>query len=766
MKNSQQERKSPLIKTICGFLSAALLTGASLPVYSQNEKVVLEEIVVTAQKREQNIQDVPIAISTVTSETFSEFNIDSFNEFEFPGMITTEGGRTNRVAMRGISSGENSGFEQSVPYFIDGMYLGRARATRIGFLDLARLEVLKGPQPTYLGKNAVGGAISLITKRPTDELEREIDLAHEFEGSETTVTGIVSGPLTEAFKGRVALKYRHMGGWMKNTALDEDWPKEENFGARVSFTWTPTDNFQAYAKFENYEHENQGQARELFACTPGVEPTIGPGEDCELNGTTQKFFDPSLNAPQSNLFEADSPEDAHVDNVDYISALLEMNYDWGEYVLTSVTSYYDLDSILETEVGDSIVPTAFVDIDERAEQYSQEIRLLSPTGGRVEWLIGAYYDREKISSNNMATIPVLNLAFNQHMREQDSEAWSVFGEVSIGLMDSVIAKIGARYVEVKKDADYERFAWQFPAGSPTLGPVIGPASFELFETRKDDDFTPAVVIEWRPNDDLMLYASWKEGFKAGGYDHSHRDVADPSKFQYEPEKVTSYEIGAKTTFLDGAMTANIALFRGEYEDLQVTQRNVGPGFRTTNAAESTSQGLEIDTALQINEYVTASAVLSLLDAEYDNFEGAQCRGNPPQTVAEGCINGGQDLAGERLPYAPEFSAQFNLGLRYPLGGELFGGAAEFISGVSIFTTSKFHMQTSPDPDQTAEAFTKVDARIGIGAADGSWALELFGRNLTDEFTLTSANTTPVRPNSNVGVLARTRQVGLRLNYQF
>ena len=754
-----QIRVAPLIAT-----GQLLIVG--LAAHAQNSELALEEIIVTAQKREQSIQDVPISINAVTAETFTDYNIDSFNEFEFPGMITTEGGRTNMVAMRGIRSGENSGFEQSVPFFIDGMYLGRARATRIGFLDLERLELLKGPQPTYLGKNAIGGAISLVTRRPTDEFESGIDTAYEFAGEEANINGYISGPLSDTVNARLAIKFRDMGGWMQNTALDEDWPQEENTAARVSLTWNPSDRFEAYAKLETYRHNNVGQARELFACTPGVEPTIGPDEDCELNGTTQKYFNPALNAPDSNLFEATRPEQAHVDNVTYTSALLDMTWDMGDYTLTSVTSYYDLESILETEVGDSIVPTAFVDLDETAEQFSQEIRLRSAGGGRVEWLIGAYLDQEKVSTANMATIPILNVAFNQHMREQKSDSWAVFGEVAVNLSETVTATLGARQVEVQKDADYERFAWAMPRGSTALGPVIGPASFTMLETRTDDDFTPSVVLEWRPLDDTMLYASWKDGFKAGGYDHSHRVVADPTQFQYEPESVTAVELGAKLSRLGGAISANFALFRSVYEGLQVTQRNVGPGFRTTNAAESTSQGLEIDTALRVNEYVTLGAVLNWLDANYEDFNGAQCRSNPPQTMAEGCINGGQDLAGETLPYAPDFTAQLRMDMQYPLQGQMFGDDIALVSGVNLFSTSAFHTQTSPDPDQTQESFNKVDARLGVAAADGRWALELFGRNLTDQYTFTLASTTPVRPNSNIGVLARTRQLGLRFNYQF
>jgi outer membrane receptor protein involved in Fe transport len=741
---------------------------------AQSARATLEEVVVTAQKREQSAQEVPISMTVIDAAMFEKLNIDNFRELEIPGLITTEGGRTNNVSMRGISSAENFGFETSVPFFIDGMYLGRARASRVGFLDLGRMEILKGPQPTYLGKNAIGGAISLVSKRPTREFEGMLDLAYEAEASEAVATGVISGPLSDTARARLAVKYREMEGWMENSALNEDWPKEEDTTARLSLEWDISDRLRIFSKAEYYTQQNIGQPRELFNCNPGYEGSVGPGEDCTLNGRTQKFFVPEANAPEAGLFDANTPQENHINDVDYYSALLEINYDVADRVtLTSITAYYELDNELETEVGDSVVPTGFVDLSERAEQFSQEVRLQGSFGDDrpYDWMVGLYYDEETIETFNLATVPVFNIALNNHMRDQTAETVSVFGELSIPFGESWTAKLGGRYLEVDKDGDYERSVWAFPSMSPQLGPQL--VNFVLQDSRNDSEFTPSVVFEWQPDDDIMVYASYREGFKAGGFDHSIT-APDTELFNFLPESAESWEVGAKLIMLEGAMITNIALFTTDYEDLQVSQLLVGePGFKTANAAKARSRGLEVDMAVQLGPYARASAVLNWLDAEYESFTGAPCRGNPAQTEFEGCLPdpvsgaSSQDLSGETLAYSPDFSGLFGIDLAYPLSGNSsIGEGLSLLASANVFTTSAYHFQATPDPDQTQEAYTKFDATLGVGAASGQWALELFGRNLTNEKTLAYANGTPLRAFTNVGLLARTRQLGIRFNYAF
>jgi iron complex outermembrane receptor protein len=294
----------------------------------------------------------------------------------------------------------------------------------------------------------------------------------------------------------------------------------------------------------------------------------------------------------------------------------------------------------------------------------------------------------------------------------------------------------------------------------------------LLDTQSFDDFTPSIVFEWRPSDDYMLYASYKQGFKAGGFDHSIQQP-NPEAFVYDPETVVAYELGAKTVLMDGALTANLALFRSEFDDLQVTQLNIGAtGFNTSNAAEARSQGLEVEVALQAGEFVTLRAILNWLDAEFVDYQGAQCRGNPAQTEAEGCITDpvtgtrSQDVSGQTLAYAPDFSGQFSADFRYPLKGAWFGSPVELVSNITIFSTSAYHTQVTFDPDQEQEAFTKIDALLGVASSNGKWTAELFGRNLTDELTISNANNTPIRSTTNNAVISRTRQVGLHVKYRF
>ena len=747
------------------------VVGLPETAHAQSRDASLEEITVIAQRREQNILDVPIAVSAISGDVLDKLNVNDYRDLEVPGVVVSEGGRSNRIAIRGIGSGPNSGFEQSVPYFIDGMYLGRARAIRVGFMDTERVEILRGPQPTYLGKNAIGGAIGLVTRRPTDEFEASIDIAHETEATETNVTGILSGPLGETVNGRLVANYRDMDGWMQNAAINEDWPNEENAAVRGSLTWDITEDFRAYVKATAYTHEFRGHSKELFNCNAGSENEIDPDlEDCTINGRSTKYFDRDVHAPDSNLFRAQVPGDAQYDDTDYAAGLLELTYDWDTVTLVATTAYYDLDNHVETDAGHSIVQCCFVDISETAEQLSQEIRLQSTGSDRFEWMIGAYFDSEEIETMNLATIPKVNIALNNHMREQTSDSWSIFGSVRFALTDTLSAKVGGRYADVTKEADYERSVWALPPGSPTLGPRV--VNFVLTDEREDSEFTPDVTLEWRPVEGHMYYASYKEGFKAGGFDHS-TGSPDLERFRFEPETIESYELGGKWSLMDGRFNAAVAVFRGDVEDLQVTALlNGEPGFQTTNAAKARTEGVEVDAAFLVNENLTISTILSFLDARYLDYPNAQCNSNPAQTPEEGClpdpITGdlSQDLAGQRLPYAPEFSGELNLDWRVPLSASLFGDLLEFRTFLRVYGNDGMYFQTAPDPDLYQPSYTKFDAVLGLGDQDGAWLIEAFGRNLTDEYTLTNAGNTPLSVSTNNGVLARTRQVGVRLRIDF
>jgi outer membrane receptor protein involved in Fe transport len=736
----------------------------------------LEEVIVTAQKREESLMDVPISVAAIAGETLESFKIDKFQELEFPGVQVGQGGRTDSVFIRGIGSGENAGFEQSAPFFMDGLYYGRARTQRMGFLDMDRLEVLRGPQPIYLGKNAIAGAFNISSRRPRNEFGGELEMSHEFEAEETVVGGAVTGPLSENLSARVALKYRNMEGFVRNLATGDDEPSEEDLLGRVSFSWIPSESVDVFFKVEAARDDVDGRSANFYNCQPAafggeVDPAL---EDCVFDDRRAASFDPALNAPASGIFAGIGPEDNFVDRFDYVGSALVINWNVNGYLITSTTGYYDFDNSVFSKADFSTIERASVDLSETSDQISQELRVLSPRGEKFEWVAGAYVDSQEISSSNYAAVPALGIGLDNRMNSEQADSWAVFAEVGFDVTDAIKVRAGGRYTEVEKEADYERFLWAI-VGDDFSPPIV---YFPIKDSRKDSDFQPAVTIEWRPNDNAMFYVSRKEGFKAGGFDHS-ATTPDLERFNFDPEKAVSWELGGKLSMLDGGATLSAALFRMDFEDLQVTQLLPSePGFSTDNAAEARSQGLELEAAWAASDYLTLSATLSFLEARYEEFEGAECFGNPAQTPEEGCVTdpvtGGrsQDLSGEPLRFGPEYSGIISAAYDHPLSGRLFGNSLSWFARADLFFTDSFYTRTTPDPDERQDAYEKLDARIGIGSDTGGWELALVGRNLTDEQTWHWAQSTPVSgapgpdPLTNTAVLDRPRSIELSLRLRY
>lgn len=734
----------------------------------------IEEIIVTAQKREQSLQDVPLSVLAIGSEFLDDRNITSFENLELPGVHIGQGVANDNIYIRGVGSTGGRGFDQSVPLYHDGVYLSRARQQRIAFLDVERIEILKGPQPTYLGKNAIGGAISIISRRPTDQFEATLELANEFEHDEFTAFVALSGPLSDNFRMRAAAKYRDSGGWVKNVSNSRTGPAEENKLFRISAEWDVTDSFELYFKYEHAEIEEDETSRQKVLCAPNdfIDRTL---DSCVLDESRAVSFNAD-DFPFARELGIIPPYvkdgDTFVSFVDNDAFQLIANWDIGGYMLTSSTSYYEFENRSFAKADVSTLPVTISSQPEALEQFSQEVRLASPADGRIDWLLGAYYDDIDTQVLNNAVInaaagrgvlgPQIGLLANF---SKQAESWAVFGELGFDINDAFRTVFGFRYTDVQQDGRNTTDAFFM---RPT-GPVPFPP-FTFTEPASSDDskFQPAVTLEWRPSEQTMWYASWKKGFKSGG-PNIRLTRADPNLI-FRPENVTAYEAGAKMTLLDGAATLNFALFRSEFTDLQV--RSADPetlSIVTQNAGESTSQGIELDGAWAVNERVMLFANITFLDAEYDNFPGVACYALPPQTPEQGCDpeTGTQDLSGSTLPFAPDFSGSFAAEYRHPLGAVLGSSSLELSTRLDFFYTDSFLIGAKNNPAQVQGSYSKIDLRIGIGPEDGHWSLAFIGRNLTNEITTHFLNDTGGGGGlSLMGLLDRPRQLGLQYRYRW
>lgn len=782
--NTFHRKKGNVLATMVLAIAVAGLAPDASMAAEADEEIMLEEVTVTARKREQSLQDVSLTVATIDGATLDALGISNFDRLEMPGVHIGQGGDTDTLFVRGIGSvALGRGVEQSVPIYVDGVYYGRGRQQRLAFLDIERLEVLKGPQPTYLGKNAIGGAVSITSRRPTDVFEASLESSYEFNYGELSIMGAASGPISDQFRIRGVVKYRNGDGWLKNTGIGgRDGPKQEDTLARLSAEWDVSDSVQVFAKIDYANVKNSGtRPRQRYDCDAILidmgfwDPSV---EDCVLNRSAALTFNPA-EFPQALFSDRGLNQQANQNadlELDHFGGQVIVNWDIGEYSFESNSAYYEYDLYNFDKIDAGTASIVIGELPEDFSQFSQEFRLTSPFGERLEWMAGLYYDSHDFTTASAAHIQTFGVSIDRAL-DQDAESWAVFGELAYQIADPFTVRFAGRYSEVKKEASYFNDLYLIFPDLSLFGPVI---SFGYSDrTRTDSDFQPAVTFEWQASDDHMFYASWKEGFKAGGFDNNADNILNA---EFEPETVTAYEIGAKLLFFNNAVRLNLSAFSADYSDLQVNIWNPETiSFSTQNAGESQTRGFEVDFAWAISQELTFSANGVLLDSYYVDFPDARCFSHPAQTVEEGCDlatglqnlgehigPAGNKLAGQQLPFAPDWSATFSLDYHKPLDMSAFGSTLAFSSRLGLFITDDFYAATATrDPDFIQDSYAKLDLILGIGSQDGRWEAAFIGKNLTNELTSHfKEDTVGEFATSNSAFLDLPRELGIRFRYNF
>ena len=796
--------QKPKIASLAAALTLALYGTSTLA-----QDLVLEEVIVTAKKRAQSLQDVPISITAITGKKIANAGITGLEELTqyTPNVNINNGAGSPNLYIRGVGSGTNAGFEQSVGMYIDGVYAGRGPLASVPTtMDLERVEILKGPQGILFGKNTVAGAINITTAKPTDEFEGMVEALADFDHGERQYNLVLSGPLSDSLSGRLAVRYDEMEGWAENIITGAEGPNNQNLYARASLRWQVSDDLDIDLKYENGDFDRRSR------------PTVVYQSDYE--GQVNDFGDVPFPIISDRDYSAGEASPYNKNQTEVFA--LTVNWDLDFATLTSISAYsaYDMESPGNTDVA--AVPALTRTTWEEYEQYSQELRLVSPGGETIDWIVGAYYQQNeldisrRIDAIDFAQLGPLSVAGALYadpelgagvpsIFDQDSDSWAIFGESTWNISDTLRFSLGARYNEETKDLDKQTFSegLQIRAAGTTF--FANPLNGQLIEdvrshsftglSREEDKWTFSSSIQWNTNDDTMLYASASTGFKGGGFDEAYSGAGyeirlanpftgeptgetvpgnDPSILEYDEETVTSYELGAKMSLLDGAAEINLALFRTEYENLQ-TSSLVGDVFRVGNAGEVVSQGLELDGRWLITQQFSIGAAIAYLDATYDEFTGATC--TIPQTTAPinnpGCLNedgsnivagetGGQNLKGDTLVFAPEWSAALNAQYTIPLSDNL-----ALITSMDINYEDEYYSALDLDPNTKHDSATIVNARIALNNKDGMWSVALIGKNLTDEKTRIWNNDVPVTDsNSYFGLPDRPRSVAIQARYNF
>lgn len=727
----------------------ALLFAGSQPLANAQSNV-LEEIVVTARKKSESLQDVPISISVTSGEEIQKQGLRDLQAVvaTLPAVNLSKGGAGAFINVRGVGSGENSGFEQSVGFVIDNVAHGRSRATRAGLLDLERVEVLKGPQTTYFGANTIAGVVNVTTRGPSldESASGYVSASYETETEEKVIEGAVNIPVSDTFALRLAGKVLDSDGYILNQGLNRTEPATEDELFRVSALWSPSDNFTAELKYTSVNTKaNSGLDVELNTCRPG-----GPAQfNCiQRDGSP---VDSGINYVKSTDIE-------EFRELDLDSLSLNLKYDVGDYTLTSVTGSYEFDNEFLIDLDVSSVPSLFAPSRfslnqlDTAEHFSQEFRISSPVDGAFSWDAGIYYQDEEVSFSNVLVVafsppvPVPPGAQAGARSFQDSETTSVFAAASYDFSDRLTATLGARYIEVEKTVRQSPVqpgpltANRIP-DAQALAPFGGGFRFST-ESREDDDFLPSVDLKYQFSENTNLYGSFRQGFKAGGYSLANPPQGQMTNFiqGFDPETVDAFELGLKGTYFDSRLDLNIALFSMEFDDRQVSslaEGGTGLTQAVANAATSTTTGVEVDFSALLSDRWSMKGALTLMDSTFDDFVNAPCYTG--QSPALGCINGVQNLSGKTTTHAPDYSGSLTLRYEVPLSGYMLSIEP------NIVVSDGYALISDLNPLNFQPSWSKLNLRIGLVPESSAWELALVGRNLNDETTSHFCQEAPAAP---------------------
>jgi len=748
-----------------------------------------EEVMVTAQYRSQSVQDVPISISAVSGELMESRQLFDFEELvpDLPNVeFISSPGLDKAIGIRGLfTATSNPAFEQSVGVFTDGVYISRGRLYELTFIDVDRIEVLRGPQGVLNGKNSIAGAINIHSRKPTWELETGGGVSYEFENGGYSADGYVSGPMTDTLSGRAYVRYQKIGGYLDFPRTGRTDQNESDFlSFKGSLLYLPTTNSSLLLRYDHQEAEQLGMEFGTYRFQGSV------ADDLEaLYRSEDPDFDFVTNDVISNgrLLRVDDEGNVTASNerpfagtdIDTFAA----KFDWGfknggEF--TSITSYLTYSSY--GLYAHPMRPVDFLtqgdeDEEEGFSQFTQELRYVSPGGKTIDYVAGIYYlssDLDIRRDDSVVSAAALGypgewnfLPIENFM--QETESISAFGQATWNINDRLHASLGLRYTYEDKGADgsmtllstdrSQVVGGQEP-GSPGFNPVA-----DLFATnyvnsgqRTEKSWSPSLIFQWDVGDTGMLYASWTEATKAGGFVAG--DLNGLS-FEYDEEEARSIEIGAKQEFLNGRLRWNLAVFNTEFRDLQVSAWDANVfSFVTNNAAKATVKGFETDLIYSINRHWTLGGALGYLDAKYDDYPGASCSVGESRE-ADCDADDTRNAAGDELRQAPDWTAN-----AYADYVTEFSSRLSFGIRLTVDYSDSYFMSATNDPYLRVDPFTKTDTLVWLGSADGSWRVSLLGKNLSDERVPYFANNTPLIDGAYFSSVQPGRELYLEFSFAF
>ena len=748
------------LSTIAGCTSAgafALALTITIPALAQDSagaRTVRDEIIVTARKREENLQTVPVAVTAFSAEAIRRQRVESIADVALftPGLIYQDINVNLSIpVIRGLAQSTFTN-DNNVGMFLNGIYLANNRTLDIGLIKLERIEVIKGPQSALYGQNSFAGAINYITRLPTQEFEAEVEASL---GSDELLelSGNVSGAITDTLSGTVSAAFREFDGTFTNDnpASSGNLQGYESNGVTGTLEFAPTDQFTARLFTYYVDLENDLPAQYLVPNNCGVSAGGAPTFFCGDLPTNGRF-----DLTTEGTFGRQAENTIVALDLDY-----EFRPGWSVRSITALvesesSSYLDFDF---TSAG---VPLPVRDIDTQAAEgivltntylgqglseftdVSQELRI-EFVDDRFEVMLGGYYYDSDRSDASIAAVDSRPLGPNQEFgtgigrifasddpagspvpsnaSEEDIRTIAVFGRVGYQATEKLRLSAELRWAEDEKEL---RRILNF--GSPVVNNASQKETFDFF--------TPRLTVDYQLTDDVMLYGVYAEGTRTGGFNaNASQNPEFSSESSFDPEENQTYEIGAKTQWLDRRLTANVAVFRVDWDDVQLNSRSLDPAniFAVIrNTGRVRAQGFEIDTSMLITDNVVVGAAYAYVDPEYRSGSVDVGLASSCGVDASICPNG-TDISGQQLGRTSK--NQFSLYTQ--LNGQLSGNWDWFVRGD---LASQDEQPTNAINTAFLDGYTIVNARLGI--ENERYEISLWSKNLFDETYLTASSNQP------------------------
>ncbi|MEH6583645.1 MAG: TonB-dependent receptor [Halioglobus sp.] len=675
-------------QTALPLLLTPLLTVGSV---AWAETLALEEILVTAQKRTQNVQDIPITINVMDGDALDNYSIRNTNDLAnfVPGLVIQAAPHNlSNITVRGLGTGAGSeSYDQSVGLFIDGVYAGRLREFQSSLFDIERIEVIKGTQNSLLGKNTSLGAISIVSRKPGEELGGYLQADYEFEYDSVYTTGAIDIP-TALGDFRVAFNQVAEGGYVENKTTGNEVPERDQTTLRLIGAFGIGSNGELTLSYQYDDLEIKGDSFQVDKDEHGILAEMDPG--------TQVGLDQIKTAYTSFGKGGDAYDEQTTER-----ALVNYEHHWGDYSFTSLSSWSSYDNQRAIDSDFMSVDYLATTSDGDFSQFTQEFRLSSPVGERFDYVVGLFYldsDYEFVNGTDTAFPPPYTLGgipltgASEKTFSQDTEVLSLFGQGTYQFSERWRATLGLRWTEEDKDAIFANAHLRDALGIGIISPLVEPTPLD----RSEDNLDGSINLQYDLNDNTMLYTSWAKGSKSGGFSVQ---VRLPEEAEYDSEVAETIEVGAKLSLADGAALLNFAAFYTEIDDFQVV-RFTGLGFETSSIPAE-SKGLELDGQWLLSEQWMLTGSATYADATETD-------------------------TGQTLPQSPEWSA--SLGAHYE--NQLANSGLQFVMDGSLSYVDERYAHRGET--FLGDAVTFLDLRLGIAPMEGRWELALVGRNLLDE----------------------------------